>query len=76
MDIFFLTAFVAVVAALVERNHRRASVMPRAPWGAAQDRDLQRVIHDLPDAPVAGRRPLRPHLPVRHGTGTREAATC
>lgn len=76
MTILLLTAFVAVVVALVERSHRRASLLPRAPWGALDDRDLERVRHDLPDVPAAD--PSRPllHLFAGHRAGAREAATC
>lgn len=61
MDIFYFAAFIAPVVALIERNHRRHH-LPRAPWGAADDRDLERIRHDLhlagdPDRERVTRRP-------------------
>lgn len=62
MDIFFFAAFVAPVVALVERNHRRNTGFPSTVLGATDDRDLDRVRHDLAtadSAPVRGPRPRR-----------------
>jgi hypothetical protein len=75
MNILFLAAFVAVVVALLERNHRRTSLLPRAPGGAADDRDLVRVRHDLPGPPADTGRP-RLHLQAGRPPRAREAATC
>jgi uncharacterized membrane protein len=44
-----LLFIVAGIAALLERNHRRTSDVPRLPFGAdaSGDMDLWRVRHDL-----------------------------
>ena len=50
MDIsFFFVMIIAIVAAL-EPHHRRTFSLPRAPFGADAevDRDIERVLHDVP----------------------------
>ncbi|NUO35018.1 MAG: hypothetical protein HOQ27_08120 [Dermatophilaceae bacterium] len=49
--IFFIAMIVALVAALGP-HHRRTFSLPRAPFGADAevDRDLARVLHDVPVA--------------------------
>ena len=62
MDILFFAAFVAPVVALVERNHRRNTGLPSTVLGAADDRDLDRVRHDVAaagSAPACRRRARR-----------------
>jgi hypothetical protein len=59
MDIIFIAALVAPLVALVERNHRRNAAVPGAPYGATDDRDLERVRHDLTAAVDAPARRLR-----------------
>ncbi len=53
MDIiFFIVMIIALIAAL-EPHHRRTFSLPRSPFGAdaAVDRDLDRVLHDVPPTP-------------------------
>lgn len=59
MDIFYFAAFVAPVVALIERNHRRNAALPGGLFGAMDDRDLERVRHDLTAAADAPAHRLR-----------------
>lgn len=72
MDIFYLAAFVAPVVALIERNHRRNAGFPGSPFGSMDDRDLDRVRHDLA---AAGDAPIR-RLRLRRSSTQARAAVC
>jgi len=68
MDIiFFIAMFVALLAALGP-HHRRTFSLPRAPFGADAhvDRDLDRVLHDVPVSGVTAPAAAAPrrHRPV------------
>ncbi len=42
-----LLSLIGVVVSLLERTHHRTATLPRPPFGAGVDHDLDRVLHDL-----------------------------
>ena len=52
MDIIFFIAMIVALVAALGPHHRRTFSLPRAPFGAHAevDRDLVRVLHDVPVA--------------------------
>lgn len=52
MDIIFFIAMIVALVAALGPHHRRTFSLPRAPFGADAevDRDLARVLHDVPIA--------------------------
>lgn len=65
MNIFYFAALIALVLALLERNHRRNLRLPHAPWGATDDRDLDRVRADLHEVGAGSDRPRRAPRPEK-----------